>query len=124
MDKAPAADLKAKAEQHGLTFDAMNSNTFQDHDGQAHSYKFGSLSHTDAATRAQPTQLTRAAAPPDAGLRRSVRSQCSRFAAGPLNGAVAFSKRARPTTYFYVGAGPCLRAHWRYASVEDFGSLR
>ena len=55
-DKAPAADLKAKAEQHGLTFDAMNSNTFQDHDGQAHSYKFGSLSHTDAATRAQAVE--------------------------------------------------------------------
>jgi L-rhamnose isomerase/sugar isomerase len=36
-----------------LRFDAMNSNTFQDSPGQALSYKFGSLSHTDAATRAQ-----------------------------------------------------------------------
>lgn len=52
-DKADPADLLAKAEQHGLGFDAMNSNTFQDQPDQGHSYKFGSLSHTDAATRAQ-----------------------------------------------------------------------
>ncbi len=52
-DKAPAADLKAKAEALGLGFDAMNSNTFQDQPGQALSYKYGSLSHTDPATRAQ-----------------------------------------------------------------------
>ena len=32
---------------------AMNSNTFQDHEGLAHSYKFGSLSHADAAVREQ-----------------------------------------------------------------------
>ena len=31
------------ARQRGLHFDAMNSNTFQDQPGQAHSYKFGSL---------------------------------------------------------------------------------
>ena len=52
-DSADAADLLAKAEAVGLAFDAMNSNTFQDSDGQAHSYKFGSLSHTDAAVRRQ-----------------------------------------------------------------------
>jgi len=37
----------------GLGFDAMNSNTFQDQPGQSLSYKFGSLTHTDAAVRAQ-----------------------------------------------------------------------
>jgi L-rhamnose isomerase/sugar isomerase len=37
----------------GLGFDAMNSNTFQDQPDQKLSYKYGSLSHTDAATRAQ-----------------------------------------------------------------------
>ena len=52
-DIADPADLKAKAEETGLGFDAMNSNTFQDQPDQAHSYKFGSLSHTDAATRQQ-----------------------------------------------------------------------
>lgn len=52
-DKAPAADLKAKADALGLRFDAMNSNTFQDQPGQAHSYKFGSVSHADPAVRAQ-----------------------------------------------------------------------
>jgi L-rhamnose isomerase/sugar isomerase len=31
----------------------MNSNTFQDQTDQKHSYKFGSLAHTDAATRQQ-----------------------------------------------------------------------
>ena len=52
-DDAPAADLLAKAEETNLAFDAMNSNTFQDQPGQAHSYKFGSLSHTDKAVRQQ-----------------------------------------------------------------------
>lgn len=52
-DKADPAELKAKAGSLGLGFDAMNSNTFQDQDGQPLSYKFGSLSHTDAGTRRQ-----------------------------------------------------------------------
>ncbi|MGJ8582901.1 MAG: L-rhamnose catabolism isomerase [Marinosulfonomonas sp.] len=52
-DVQPAADLNSKAEEVGLTFDAMNSNTFQDQPDQALSYKYGSLSHTDAATRQQ-----------------------------------------------------------------------
>lgn len=47
------AELKAYAAARGLSFDAMNSNTFQDQSGQVHSYKYGSLSHTDAATRRQ-----------------------------------------------------------------------
>src|SRR5580692_11127934 len=37
--------IKALAAGYGLRFDAMNSNTFQDQPGQAHSYKFGSLQH-------------------------------------------------------------------------------
>ncbi len=52
-DRAPAEDLLAKAGALGLGFDAMNSNTFQDQPGQPLSYKFGSLSHADAAVRAQ-----------------------------------------------------------------------
>lgn len=52
-DNAPASDLMAKAEEVGLAFDAMNSNTFQDQEEQKHSYKFGSLSHTDASCREQ-----------------------------------------------------------------------
>ncbi|MBY5971926.1 L-rhamnose catabolism isomerase [Ferrimonas balearica] len=55
-DDADPADLLAKAEETGLAFDAMNSNTFQDQPGQAHSYKYGSLSHTDPATRAQAVE--------------------------------------------------------------------
>ena len=47
------SELRAAAQGYGLSFDAMNSNTFSDQKGQAHSYKFGSLTHTDAATRAQ-----------------------------------------------------------------------
>lgn len=46
-------ELRDAAQAADLTFDAINSNTFSDQNGQAHSYKFGSLSHTDAATRAQ-----------------------------------------------------------------------
>ena len=55
-DKADPADLRAKAASLGLGFDAMNSNTFQDHPTdprQPLSYKFGSLSHADAAVREQ-----------------------------------------------------------------------
>jgi len=48
-----AADLKQFAEARGLRFDAMNSNTFQDQPGQPRSYKFGSLTHTDAEVRRQ-----------------------------------------------------------------------
>jgi L-rhamnose isomerase/sugar isomerase len=48
----PAA-LRSYAKERGLAFDAMNSNTFQDADGARLSYKFGSLTHTDAAVRAQ-----------------------------------------------------------------------
>ena len=51
----PAA-LRDHAAARGLGFDAVNSNTFQDQPGQAHSYKFGSLSHTSAAVRAQAVE--------------------------------------------------------------------
>lgn len=46
-------ELRGAATALGLSFDAMNSNTFSDQKDQAHSYKFGSLTHTDAGTRAQ-----------------------------------------------------------------------
>jgi L-rhamnose isomerase/sugar isomerase len=47
------AALAAYAAERSLTFDAVNSNTFQDQPGQALSYKFGSLTHTDPAIRRQ-----------------------------------------------------------------------
>eukprot|EP01037_Dinobryon_pediforme_P013260 gene13260-13368_t len=50
---ADMAALKETAVAKGLGFDAVNSNTFQDQLNQEHSYKFGSLSNADAATRAQ-----------------------------------------------------------------------
>jgi L-rhamnose isomerase/sugar isomerase len=53
---ADYAELKQAAASYGLAFDAMNSNTFSDQKGQPHSYKFGSLTHTDAATRAQAVE--------------------------------------------------------------------
>jgi L-rhamnose isomerase / sugar isomerase len=48
-----SASIKALAAQHGLRFDAVNSNTFQDQKYQKHSYKFGSLQHVDKAVRQQ-----------------------------------------------------------------------
>src|SRR5215217_6179175 len=48
-----AASTKVLAAQHGLRFDAVNSNTFQDQKDQKHSYKFGSMQHTDKAVRRQ-----------------------------------------------------------------------
>lgn len=55
-DKAPAADLLAKAASVGLRFDAMNSNTFQDQADQAHSYKYGSVSNSNKMTRIQAVE--------------------------------------------------------------------
>jgi L-rhamnose isomerase/sugar isomerase len=55
-DKADPAALRDKAAELGLGFDAMNSNTFSDALDQPLSYKFGSLSHTDAAVRAQAVE--------------------------------------------------------------------
>lgn len=46
-------ELREFAAARGLVFDAMNSNTFQDQVGQKLSYKYGSLSHSDAAVRRQ-----------------------------------------------------------------------
>jgi L-rhamnose isomerase/sugar isomerase len=48
--------IKTLASHHGLRFDAINSNTFQDQAGQAHSYKFGSLQHADRAVRKQAVE--------------------------------------------------------------------
>lgn len=44
------------AQELGIVFDAVNSNTFQDQTDQEHSYKFGSLAHTDAAVRQQAVE--------------------------------------------------------------------
>jgi L-rhamnose isomerase/sugar isomerase len=51
-----AKELLEKAGELGLGFDAVNSNTFQDQAGQAHTYKFGSLTANSAETRAQAVQ--------------------------------------------------------------------
>ena len=48
--------LRQEAASHGLGFDAVNSNTFQDQRGQRRSYKFGSLTHADKATREQAVE--------------------------------------------------------------------
>ncbi|ODT81723.1 MAG: L-rhamnose catabolism isomerase [Pelagibacterium sp. SCN 64-44] len=52
-DKADPNRLKQAASRFNLGFDAMNSNTFSDARGQIQSYKFGSLSAADKATRDQ-----------------------------------------------------------------------
>jgi len=49
-------ELKERGNALGLGFDAMNSNTFSDAPQQEHSYKYGSLSHADAATRRQAVE--------------------------------------------------------------------
>jgi Predicted sugar isomerase len=50
---ADPAGLKEEAAHLGLSFDAVNSNTFQDQPDQKASYKYGSLSSTDKAAREQ-----------------------------------------------------------------------
>ena len=53
---ADYAALREEAAAYGLGFDAVNSNTFQDQPGQAHSYRSGSLSATDPDVRAQAVE--------------------------------------------------------------------
>lgn len=48
--------IKSFAKGHGLQFDAVNSNTFQDQPHQKHSYKFGSLQHVEKEIRKQAVQ--------------------------------------------------------------------
>ncbi|QCR21315.1 sugar isomerase [Pontibacter sp. SGAir0037] len=48
--------IKSLAAQHGLKFDAVNSNTFQDQPDQQYSYKFGSMQHVDKAVRRQAVE--------------------------------------------------------------------
>ncbi len=48
-----AKSVKALAAQHGIRFDAMNSNTFQDQNDQKLSYKYGSLQHVNQDVRDQ-----------------------------------------------------------------------
>ena len=48
--------LAARAREAGLYIDSTNSNTFQDQPGQTHSYKFGSLTHTDKSVRRQAVE--------------------------------------------------------------------
>jgi L-rhamnose isomerase/sugar isomerase len=48
-----ARALREIANSRGLHFDSVNSNTFQDAAGQAHSYKYGSLTAHSAAVREQ-----------------------------------------------------------------------
>ncbi|MFC0183457.1 L-rhamnose isomerase / sugar isomerase [Pseudarcicella hirudinis] len=45
--------IKVLAAQHGLRFDAVNSNTFQDQPGQEKTYKFGSLQNVNRDIRKQ-----------------------------------------------------------------------
>lgn len=45
--------IKEKAESHGILFDAMNSNTFQDQPDAKNSYKFGSLNSVHKSVREQ-----------------------------------------------------------------------
>ncbi len=46
-----ASARKKQAEELGIRFEAVNSNTFQDQPGQPYTYKFGSLSANDSMSR-------------------------------------------------------------------------
>ncbi|WP_339623446.1 sugar isomerase [uncultured Winogradskyella sp.] len=50
------AAIKQQADSLHIKFDSVNSNTFQDQKNAAESYKYGSLSNTSAAVRAQAIQ--------------------------------------------------------------------
>lgn len=48
--------IRQLADQEGIEFDAVNSNTFQDQSDQPHSYKYGSLCNESKAVRDQAIQ--------------------------------------------------------------------
>lgn len=48
-----ASHIKSLAAEHGIKFDAMNSNTFQDQPDQQDTYKFGSLQNVNKSIRQQ-----------------------------------------------------------------------
>ncbi len=48
--------IREKADELDITFDAVNSNTFQDQKDQEYSYKYGSLCHTDKKIRVQAVE--------------------------------------------------------------------
>ena len=48
--------VRERAEQLGVGFDAVNSNTFEDQPDQAQSYRYGSLTHTSPEVREQAVQ--------------------------------------------------------------------
>jgi len=50
-------ELREAAASLGLSFDAVNSNTFQDPLDGDHSYRFGSLTHTDRTIRQKAVEL-------------------------------------------------------------------
>ncbi len=50
------AAIKELAKSYGLTFDAVNSNTFQDQKDAKESYRYGSLSNTSKTAREQAVQ--------------------------------------------------------------------
>ena len=87
-------ELRAFAQARGLFIDSMNSNTFQDQPGQPLSYKFGSLSHTDAGgaaagDRAQPRM------PRDRRGARRARAHRLDWRRRQFSRAAAFPARAR-----------------------------
>ena len=50
-------ELKEFTKSYGLKFDAVNSNTFEDFKDYKHSFKFGSLTHTDKSIRDKAIEL-------------------------------------------------------------------
>lgn len=48
--------IKERASSHGIVFDAVNSNTFQDQKDAKESYRYGSLSNRNEAARKQAVQ--------------------------------------------------------------------
>ncbi len=48
-----ATRIRELAKELDLRFDAVNSNTFQDQENQQHSYRYGSLCHTEKVVREQ-----------------------------------------------------------------------
>ena len=55
-----AKAIKERAKSHGIVFDAVNSNTFQDQLDQKHSYKYGSLCNVNEAIRDQAIEHNQA----------------------------------------------------------------
>ena len=108
-----AASIRARLLELGLSIDSMNSNTFQDQPGQPLSYKFGSLSHTDAAVRRQAIEHNLECLAIGRAARRHARTPSGSATAATSPARSTSAARSIATSSRCARSTPTLPEGWR-----------